>query len=56
METPPSKYFRLRPGGEAPEVWLYIKCEDVIKGPNGEVVELLHGRPGSKSGGPPQAS
>jgi len=54
METPPPKYFRLRPGGEVRLKYAYIiKCEEVVKGPNGEVVELrCTADLGSKTGGP----
>ena len=41
VETPPPKYFRLKPGGE---VWLkyayIIKCNEVIKDRSGKVTEL----------------
>ncbi len=41
METPPPKYFRLRPGGEVRLKYAYIiKCEEVIKDAGGKVVEL----------------
>jgi glutaminyl-tRNA synthetase len=41
METPPPKYFRLRPGGEVRLKYAYIiKCEEVVKNERGEVVEL----------------
>ena len=41
MEDPPRKYRRLRPGGEVRLRYAYIvKCEEVIKDPSGEVVEL----------------
>lgn len=41
MENPPSKYFRLFPGNEVRLKHAYfIKCEEVIKNQNGEVVEL----------------
>ncbi|HZJ37624.1 MAG TPA: glutamine--tRNA ligase, partial [Chthoniobacterales bacterium] len=41
METAPPKFFRLRPGGEVRLKYAYIiKCEEVVKGPDGEVVEL----------------
>ena len=41
MENPPSKYFRLRPGGEVRLKYAYIiKCNEVIKDATGEVVEL----------------
>jgi glutaminyl-tRNA synthetase len=54
METPPPKYFRLRPGGEVRLKYAYIiKCEEVVKDDSGNVIELrctvdLE----SKSGGP----
>ncbi len=41
MENPPKKYFRLLPGSEVRLRYAYIiKCEEVIKNKNGEVVEL----------------
>ncbi len=41
MENPPKKYFRLQPGGEVRLRWAYfIKCEEIIKDENGEIVEL----------------
>jgi glutaminyl-tRNA synthetase len=41
METPPLKYFRLRPGGEVRLKYAYIiKCNEVIKDASGRVVEL----------------
>jgi glutaminyl-tRNA synthetase len=41
MENPPAKYFRLFPGNEVRLKNAYfIKCEEVIKGPDGNVVEL----------------
>ena len=41
METPPPKYFRLRPGGEVRLKYAYIiKCEEVIKDAGGNVIEL----------------
>jgi glutaminyl-tRNA synthetase len=41
METPPPKYFRLRPGGEVRLKYAYIiKCEEVIKDSSGNVSEL----------------
>ncbi len=41
MESPPPKYFRLRPGGEVRLKYAYIiKCEEVIKDAAGEVAEL----------------
>ena len=54
METPPPKYFRLRPGGEVRLKYAYIiKCDEVVKDAAGKVTELrctvdLE----SKSGGP----
>ena len=41
METPPPKYFRLKPGGEVRLKYAYIiKCEEVVKDEAGNVVEL----------------
>jgi glutaminyl-tRNA synthetase len=41
MENPPAKYFRLFPGNEVRLKHAYfIKCNEVFKGENGEVVEL----------------
>ena len=41
MESPPPKYFRLRPGGEVRLKYAYIiKCEEVVKDAAGGVVEL----------------
>ncbi|MEH7124624.1 glutamine--tRNA ligase/YqeY domain fusion protein [Bacillus sp. JJ1773] len=41
MEDPPSKYFRLYPGNEVRLKHAYfIKCNDVIKDENGQVVEI----------------
>jgi glutaminyl-tRNA synthetase len=41
METPPTKYFRLRPGGEVRLKYAYIiKCDEVVKDDSGNVVEL----------------
>ena len=41
MESPPPKYFRLRPGGEVRLKYAYIiKCEEVVKDSAGDVVEL----------------
>src|SRR5437867_2982438 len=54
METPPPKFFRLRPGGEVRLKYGYIiKCDQVLKDDAGNVIELrctvdLE----SKSGGP----
>jgi glutaminyl-tRNA synthetase len=41
MENPPGKFFRLRPGGEVRlRNAFIIKCEQVVKNDQGEVVEL----------------
>ena len=41
MEEPPKKYFRLKPGGEVRLKYSYIvKCEEVIKDSNGNVIEI----------------
>ena len=41
METPPPKYFRLKPGGEVRLKYAYIiKCDEVIKDSSGQVSEL----------------
>ena len=41
METPPPKYFRLRPGGEVRLKYAcIIRCDEVIKDAEGRVVEL----------------
>lgn len=41
QETPPPKYFRLKPGGEVRLKYAYIiKCDEVVKDPSGQVVEL----------------
>lgn len=41
MENPPKKYFRLSPGNEVRLRYSYlIKCEDVIKDAEGNIVEL----------------
>jgi glutaminyl-tRNA synthetase len=41
METPPPKYFRLRPGGEVRLKYAYIvKCDEVVKDDSGNVIEL----------------
>jgi len=40
-ETPPPKYFRLYPGNEVRLRYAYfVKCTDVVKDENGEVVEV----------------
>jgi len=42
MEDPPRKFFRLRPGGEVRLRYGYIvKCEEVVKDSDGNVIELL---------------
>jgi glutaminyl-tRNA synthetase len=53
LETPPPKYFRLRPGGEVRLKYAYIiKCEQVIKDPSGNISELRCSvDPDSKTGG-----
>ena len=41
METPPPKYFRLRPGGEVRLKYAYIiKCDEIVKDDGGNLVEL----------------
>ena len=41
METPPPKYFRLKPNGEVRLKYAYIiRCEEVVKDASGEIVEL----------------
>ena len=41
METPPPKFFRLRPGGEVRLKYAYIiKCDEVVKDAAGNIVEL----------------
>jgi glutaminyl-tRNA synthetase len=41
METPPPKYFRLKPGGDVRLKYAYIiRCEEVVKDASGEIVEL----------------
>jgi len=54
METPPPKYFRLRPGGEVRLKYAYIiKCDEVLKDEAGNVIELRCSVDlESKSGGP----
>ncbi len=42
MENPPKKFYRLSIGGEVRLRYAYLlKCEDVVRDDNGEVVELL---------------
>ncbi len=57
MESPPPKYFRLRPGGEVRLKYAYIiKCDEVKKNSSGEVMELhCTADLGSKTGGPTAA-
>ena len=54
METPPPKYFRLRPGGEVRLKYAYIiKCDEVVKGASGNPIELrCTADLDSKTGGP----
>ncbi len=41
MENPPSNYFRLKPGGEVRLRYAYfLKCNEVVKDNNGNIVEL----------------
>lgn len=41
MEDPPKKFFRLKPGGEVRLRYAYIiKCQEVIKDADGNIVEL----------------
>ncbi|WP_040195983.1 glutamine--tRNA ligase/YqeY domain fusion protein [Candidatus Soleaferrea massiliensis] len=41
LENPPSKFFRLKPGGEVRLMGSYVvKCEDFVKDENGEVIEV----------------
>lgn len=53
MEEPPRKFFRLKPGGEVRLRYAYIvRCEEVVKDDEGEVVELRCSHdPESRSGG-----
>ncbi|NLV22312.1 MAG: glutamine--tRNA ligase/YqeY domain fusion protein [Syntrophomonadaceae bacterium] len=53
MENPPKKFFRLTPGGEVRLKSAYIiKCEQVIKDEQGNIIELhCSYDPDSKSGG-----
>jgi glutaminyl-tRNA synthetase len=42
MENPPGKFFRLAPGKEVRLRYAYIiKCEEVIKDENGEIIEII---------------
>ena len=41
MEDPPSKFFRLKPGGEVRLRFAYIiKCEEIIKDDSGNIIEI----------------
>jgi glutaminyl-tRNA synthetase len=57
METPPPKYFRLRPGGEVRLKYAYIiKCDEVVKDASGRIVELrCTADLDSRTGGPTAA-
>lgn len=57
MENPPKKFFRLAPGREVRLRYAYfIKCEEVIKDANGEIVELrCVYDPETRGGGAPDA-
>ena len=54
METPPPKYFRLRPGGEVRLKYAFIiKCDEVVKDAAGNVIEIRCTADfDSKTGGP----
>jgi len=54
METPPPKFFRLKPGGEVRLKYAYIiKCDEVVKDASGKIVELrCTADLDSKTGGP----
>jgi glutaminyl-tRNA synthetase len=54
MESPPPKYFRLKPGGEVRLKYAYIiHCDEVVKDSSGRVIELrCTADLGSKMGGP----
>lgn len=54
METPPSKFFRLKPAGEVRLRYGYvIRCEEVIKDATGNILELRCSfDPTTKSGSP----
>jgi glutaminyl-tRNA synthetase len=54
MEDPPRKFFRLSPGNEVRLRYAYIiKCEEVIKDDEGNIIELrCTYDPDTKSGGP----
>ena len=57
MEDAPSKFFRLKPGGEVRLRYAYIiKCQEVVKDSSGKVVELkCTYDPMTKSGSGPEA-
>ncbi|HZP59702.1 MAG TPA: glutamine--tRNA ligase, partial [Opitutaceae bacterium] len=57
METPPPKYFRLKPGGEVRLKYAcIIKCDEVIKDASGKIVELrCTADLDSRAGGPNSA-
>ena len=54
METPPPKFFRLKPGGEVRLKYAYIiKCDEVVKDAAGNIIELrCTADLDSKTGGP----
>ena len=54
MEVPAPKYFRLRPGGEVRLKYAYIiKCNDIVKNSDGDILELhCTADLDSKTGGP----
>ncbi len=54
MESPPPKYFRLRPGGEVRLKYAFIiKCDEVVKTAEGRIIELrCTADLESKTGGP----
>ena len=54
METPPPKFFRLKPGGEVRLKYAYIiKCDEALKDASGKITELrCTADLDSKTGGP----
>jgi glutaminyl-tRNA synthetase len=54
MENPPSKFFRLKPGGEVRLRYAYIiRCDEVVKDAEGNIVQLnCSYDPETKSGSP----
>ncbi len=54
MENPPSKFFRLKPGGEVRLRYAYIiRCDEVVKDSEGNIVQLnCSYDPATKSGTP----